>query len=72
MRRLGGKGRFGIFEAVVMDEKVEMLIKSSASEREIEDAAAGQGILNMTQDGILKVLRGITSLEELERVVELT
>ena len=68
----GYKGRIGVYEAVIMDEKVEELVKASASEREIESAAKAQGILNMKQDGILKVLRGITSLDELQRVVELT
>jgi type II secretory ATPase GspE/PulE/Tfp pilus assembly ATPase PilB-like protein len=66
----GYKGRIGIYEAVVMDEKIEALVKGSASEREIADTAVSQGILNMSQDGILKVLKGVTSLEELERVVE--
>jgi type II secretory ATPase GspE/PulE/Tfp pilus assembly ATPase PilB-like protein len=66
----GYKGRIGIYEAVVMDEKIEALVKGSASEREIANTAASQGVLNMRQDGILKVLKGITSLEELERVIE--
>lgn len=67
----GYKGRIGLFEAVVMDKKVEMLIKNSASEREINETAKVQGILNMSQDGVLKVLKGVTSLDELQRVVEL-
>ena len=66
----GYKGRIGIFEAVMMDAQIEELIKNSASEREIDDTAKSQGILNMSQDGILKVLRGVTSLDELERVIE--
>ena len=66
----GDQGRIGIYEAVVMDEEVEALVKSSASEREIANTAVSQGILNMQQDGMLKVLKGVTSLEELERVVE--
>lgn len=68
----GYKGRIGVFEAVIMDEKVEMLVKNSASEREIAEVAASQGVLNMQQDGVLKVLKGVTSLDELQRVVELT
>ena len=67
----GYRGRIGIYEAVIMDEKIESLVKNSASEREIQDAAVSQGVLNMSQDGVLKVLKGITSLDELERVVEL-
>jgi type II secretory ATPase GspE/PulE/Tfp pilus assembly ATPase PilB-like protein len=68
----GYKGRIGVFEAVVMDEKVEELVKGSASEREISEAAISQGVLSMQQDGVLKVLRGVTSLDELARVIELT
>ena len=41
------------------------------NDREIWAAAKGQGILNMRQDGVLKALQGITSLEELERVIAL-
>jgi len=67
----GYKGRIGIFEAILVDEKIENLIMNNPSETEITEAAKSQGILDMRQDGILKVARGITSLEELQRVVEL-
>ncbi|NOY35542.1 MAG: type II/IV secretion system protein [bacterium] len=67
----GYKGRIGIFEAILVNEKIEGLIMNNPSETEITEAAKSQGILNMQQDGMLKVIRGITSLEELQRVVEL-
>lgn len=67
----GYKGRIGIFEAIRIDEKVEAIINENPSEREIKEAALPQGILSMQQDGIVKVLRGITSLEELQRVIDL-
>ena len=67
----GYKGRIGIFEAIVMNDEVEVLIKKSASEREIANAAIKQGILTLPQDGILKILRGDTSFAELERVLDL-
>lgn len=67
----GFKGRIGIYEAIIMDDVIEKLIKESASERDIEKGALGQGIMSLKQDGLLKVLRGVTSLEELERVIEL-
>lgn len=66
----GYKGRIGIFEAIIMDISIGELVKKSASETEISEAAKSQGILNMSQDGILKVLNGITSLDELDRVIE--
>lgn len=67
----GYKGRVGIFEAVFMDEAIETILRSKPSEREIAAAAKPQGIPTMQEDGIIKVLRGITSLEELKRVVDL-
>jgi type II secretory ATPase GspE/PulE/Tfp pilus assembly ATPase PilB-like protein len=65
------RGRVGIFEAVLVDKSIESLIERSAGEREIAETAKAQGILTMLQDGILKVLRGVTSLSELGRVVDL-
>jgi len=67
----GYHGRIGIFEAVLMDDKVKVLITESPSERDVEEAANGQKILTMAQDGAVKVALGVTSLEELERVVAL-
>jgi type II secretory ATPase GspE/PulE/Tfp pilus assembly ATPase PilB-like protein len=67
----GYKGRIGIFEAIFMDGAIETILREKPSEREIAEAAKPQGIPTMPQDGILKVLRGITSLEELRRVVDL-
>ncbi len=67
----GYKGRIGIFEAILVDDEIEQLIFKHPSGTEIKNAAKKQGILNMQQDGILKVISGITSLEELGRIVEL-
>ena len=68
---LGYSGRIGIFEAIIMDEAIERLVKQSASEREIREGARPQGILTLEEDAILKLLRGITSFSELERVIDL-
>ena len=68
---LGYKGRIGIFEAILIDEEIEPLILLNPTETEILKKSEKQGILNMKQDGILKVLNGATSLDELERVIEL-
>ena len=67
----GYKGRLGVFEAILMNEEIENLVKVNPSEREIAKIAQKQGVLNMQQDGIIKVLKGITSLKELMRVVEI-
>jgi len=65
----GYKGRVGIYEAILMNQNVEKAVQSSSSDREIWLAAAGQGLLTMKQDGIIKVLNGTTSMDELERVI---
>jgi type IV pilus assembly protein PilB len=63
--------RIGIFEAILADEAIERVVKDNPSEREVRKAAAAQNILDMKQDGIIKVLQGVTSLEELGRVIDL-
>ncbi|HAO64464.1 TPA: hypothetical protein DCQ44_00595 [Candidatus Taylorbacteria bacterium] len=67
----GYKGRLGIFEAILTDAAIEEVVNMNPSEREIKKAALPQGILDMTQDGIIKVLLGVTSIEELRRVIDL-
>ncbi len=67
----GYKGRVGIFEAIFMDAAIEELLRTKPSEREIAHAAKPQGIPTMQQDGVLKILKGITSLDELTRVIDL-
>lgn len=67
----GYKGRIGIYEAILTDKKIEDAVEMNPSDREIWAAAKGQGILTMRQDGVLKILQGITSLGELERVIAL-
>jgi len=70
--KTGFKGRMGIFEAILTDEAIEKIIPTNPSEREIKRVAANQGIFNMQEDGIVKVLSGITSIEEVQSVVDLT
>ncbi|HEY4507285.1 MAG TPA: GspE/PulE family protein [Candidatus Paceibacterota bacterium] len=67
----GFRGRIGIFEAIFTDGAVEAALQLNPSEREIKAAARGQGIPDMAEDGILKMLAGITTISELERVVSL-
>jgi type IV pilus assembly protein PilB len=68
----GYKGRVGIYEAILTNKKIEDAVEMNPSEREIWAAAQDQGILTMKQDGVLKILSGITSLDELRRVISLT
>ena len=69
--KTGYKGRMGIFEAIQNDENIEKIIIENPSEREIKAIQAKQGSLSMREDGIIKVLKGITSLEEIKSVVDL-
>jgi type II secretory ATPase GspE/PulE/Tfp pilus assembly ATPase PilB-like protein len=68
---LGYKGRIAVVEVVLMDHEIENTVRKTSSEREIWQAAKHQKIRRMAQDGAVKVLQGVTSLEELSRVVDL-
>jgi type II secretory ATPase GspE/PulE/Tfp pilus assembly ATPase PilB-like protein len=68
----GYSGRVGIFEAIVIDDAVEEVVIRDPREHVILEAAASQKIPTMAEDGIMKVINGTTSLDELERVVDLS
>jgi len=67
----GYHGRIGIFEAIKTDEAIEKIINENPSEREIKKVASLQGMLSMRQDGLIKILNGATSIEEVRSVVSL-
>ena len=69
---VGFRGRIGIYEAILIDDKIEKAVITNPSERDIREAAKEQKLLTLVQDGIIKVLSGITTLEELDRVVDLS
>ena len=66
----GYAGRIGVYEAILMDSTIEKLARENPSERDIQEAAKQQGMLTMLQDGIIKVLNGMTTLSELDRVLD--
>ncbi|MBU2545225.1 GspE/PulE family protein, partial [Patescibacteria group bacterium] len=66
----GYLGRIGIYEVLEMTDELANLILVKPSEMEIKKEANRQGMITMKQDGILKVLKGLTSLEEILRVAE--
>ena len=68
---LGYQGRVGVYEAILVDGAIEQAVLQNPSERDIREAAKSQKLLDLPQDGILKALGGITSIEELDRVVDL-
>jgi len=69
--KIGYKGRIGIFEAIKTNEAIEKIIPQNPSEHEIKKEARNQGTLTMRQDGVVKVLTGVTSLAEVASVVDL-
>ncbi len=69
---IGYKGRIAVVEVILMDREIEKAVRTSSSERDIWQASKHQGIRRMAQDGAVKVLQGVTSFEELSRVVDLT
>jgi type IV pilus assembly protein PilB len=64
------KGRVAIFETLAMTDELEKIILTSISEGELRKEAKRQGMLTMFQDGIIKVLRGVTAIEELLTVAQ--
>jgi len=65
---LGYKGRTSIFELFVITNKIEEAIYGNPTEIELMKLAREQGMTTMQEDGVLKVLRGITSFQEIERL----
>jgi len=65
----GYRGRTGIFEAFLVDDEMERFILASPSIVDMRDLAIKKGMVLMYQDGLIKVLQGITTIEEVERVV---
>ncbi len=66
----GYKGRIGIFEAVPVSADFQEMILSKPSESKIRTFVREQGFINMKQDGVLKALQGMTTLEEVFRVTK--
>ena len=64
----GYKGRVGIFEALLIDDEMENFILTSPSIADLNKKAIKRGMTTIYQDGILKVLEGETTFEEVERV----
>ena len=66
---IGYKGRIGVYEIILIDDEVERLISKDLTEFEIKKQAIRQGQITMRQDGILKIVTGITDFAELDRIV---
>ena len=66
----GYKGRLGIFEVLKINEKIGRLILGRSPASEIENMAVAEGMLLMEQDGYVKALDGLTTLEEVMQVAK--
>lgn len=64
----GYLGRIGIFEVLPVTEKIGRLILERGAASDIEKQAKEEGMITLKQDGYLKVLEGITTIEEVLRV----
>ena len=64
----GYAGRAGLYETITCDEDIQKMIVNHSTAAEIMHLAREKGTVTMRQDGILKVLSGITSIEEVNRV----
>ena len=64
----GYSGRAGLFETIDVDEDIQKMIVKHSTAHEIMRLAREKGTITMRQDGILKVLSGITTIEEVNRV----
>lgn len=65
----GYKGRVGIFEALSIDDEIQDFILTSPSTSALEKIAIKKGMTTMKQDGLIKILKGVTTIEEVKRVV---
>jgi type IV pilus assembly protein PilB len=66
----GYHGRIGVFEVLVISEKVARLIMEQADASTVEKQAVAEGMITLKQDGYLKVLEGVTTIEEVVRVAQ--
>lgn len=64
----GFSGRVGIFEVLTMSPEIETLVLNKKSADEIFKSAVGSGMITMRQDGFIKVIKGVTTVDEVLRV----
>ncbi len=69
-KKTGYRGRGGIFEMLVPDRDIRKLILSKASSEQIEAEASKKGMINLREDGLLKIKSGVTTLDEVLRATQ--
>ncbi|HXY31110.1 MAG TPA: ATPase, T2SS/T4P/T4SS family [Gemmatimonadaceae bacterium] len=63
----GLKGRQGLYEVMAMSPKIRKLVLQNVGAPEIRDAAIAEGMLTLRMDGLLKIMKGITTVEQVMR-----
>ncbi len=71
-KQSGYKGRIGIYEILKVDDKIRELILSGASSEEIRRTAIKRGMRTLKHDGLFKALKGVTTAEEVMRVINIS
>jgi type II secretory ATPase GspE/PulE/Tfp pilus assembly ATPase PilB-like protein len=66
---IGYRGRIGVYEVFKVNVEMERAILTMPAVSDIRDMAVAQGMVTMLQDGYLKLFQGITSLEEIRRIL---
>jgi len=67
-KNTGYKGRVGIYQVMPISEEIERIIMKNGTAIDVSDQAERDGVRDLRQSGLLKVKRGLTSLEEVEAV----
>ncbi len=65
----GYKGRIGVYEIFIVDPDMEKMILKSPALSELQELAVSKGMVTLLQDGLVKVIDGLTSVEEVMRVI---
>lgn len=66
----GYKGRIGIYEVLGVTDSIQKLIMANATSNQIQDLAVAEGMMTMQTDGLIKAMRGETTIEEVLRVTK--
>jgi type II secretory ATPase GspE/PulE/Tfp pilus assembly ATPase PilB-like protein len=67
-RQTGYRGRLGTFELLMVDERVRQLIQERSTSAAIKEAGRKAGMHTLRDDGVRKILAGVTTISEVERV----
>jgi general secretion pathway protein E/type IV pilus assembly protein PilB len=68
----GYRGRLSVMELLKMDDDLDELVARRATRRELHNMAISKGFKPLSEDGVRRVLEGVTTLDEISRVIDLT